>query len=1460
MKRNSLLAKSLTLGLAVATAAASMSTPGGLMAPVTVQAEEGGSAATQDQVDLTADNISKYFQLDPIAILSDGSATADIVKVKGEEATGKVTVLYQKGEETATDTQPSETGAYNVLIKVAGGTELNSTDAGVALGTIKVYAALSEELTITYKVGEQDTTAETVQKSAVTISAESYTVGTDEDGLTESYDFTSNQTGESSKNILFKKDETVSAKKIRLKFDVDEPVISNVEVTNIGDKAATVTVTATDKTVGESSNLTYKLTQNTPSEESATPVESANGEFSLSELTPNTEYSYTLTVTDEAGNETTYNDTITFTTEKSNCSTHSPSVGTFDTETRKMTFTVEADKASKDYDYSLDGGNSWTNGNAEGSILTIEGTTVTLQIDNNAYEGSKIQLRVAETATEKAGDGVAYTSAIDEKDVTAPVLSPIEAPQSNDITDSSAKIFIRSNEKGRAYYVVKETQASDITAEDIKKDGQNEEVDNLEADTSKEITISDKASKTTYYVYVVAEDAAGNLSDVQSVTFTTKKAAFVGTLAIKTGETGGSELGATLEIGTTLTATVTGGNETQASHYTYQWYRTKDDQTNSITNATENTYSVTKDDLGATIFVEIIAADESFETEKSSETPAVEKIANTITLNAGDVFKNEPELVDGVKSLTVTVPENVTSASRKLEYQIGTGEWVTLPDTNKIPLENKAYAANTIKVRVQATDEIKESDAVSYDQKITATLEGSVTLSTETQVGQTITATVTGAQQDAVLQYQFVRVTTGENGAETSENIGSASETSTYPLTVADIGKKIKVEVTASGEDYTGTITSENTAEITKADGRTITVEQVKSEISNPAAGTETYTYTMKTVDGAKYQMTAGANTAAVEENWKDEKEFANLTPGQSYTFHAMMPATDEYNAGTPISFTIDFPKLTHTPLQLDYSISGKQVTITQPASETDKANVEYTFDGTKWVNDNVNTYEEGATTVTIGIRYKDSDIYNPVTAITETIDLNKSEVQTAPNKAAVAVKTNEAKTKYQLTITDPTELGGAPVEYSLNGTDYTTKAEIEKMEFAATETINLYVRKAATETANASKAVITTAQMPVASAAPTISSTDNATTFTGSLDVKLTADEGVTIYYTTNGTDPTVNTETSATTTKTITISATTTIKAIAVENGKVISSVVSQKFTKESTPVQPVTPPSYDSSSNSGSTTPTTPTTQKPAESKPVTETKTETTADGTKVTTTETKAADGSVEKTVELKNDETGVKATVEVAKDADGKVTEASAAVTQTTSDKKATISASVVAQIAEAAGTKDVEITTKIVDEKGKTVCKVTVNAADLKAGKQMKVLKINSKTGELSLVNKSTYKVDKNGNLAMNDLKKASYMVLTKSEADAFSKQVLNTVKVATAKKSVTAGKNTKISLDKKLDMNNVAKITYSTSKKSVATVNKNGTITTKKAGKVTVNAKVTLKNGKTKTVKMTITVKKAN
>ena len=72
----------------------------------------------------------------------------------------------------------------------------------------------------------------------------------------------------------------------------------------------------------------------------------------------------------------------------------------------------------------------------------------------------------------------------------------------------------------------------------------------------------------------------------------------------------------------------------------------------------------------------------------------------------------------------------------------------------------------------------------------------------------------------------------------------------------------------------------------------------------------------------------------------------------------------------------------------------------------------------------------------------------------------------------------------------------------------------------------------------------------------------------------------------------------------------------------------------------------------------------------------------------------------------------------------------------------------------------------------------------------------------------------------------------------------------------TIEEGKKTTLKLSSKLDMDNVEKITYSSDKKSVATVSKTGKITGKNSGTVVITAKVTLKNGKTKNVKMKITV----
>ena len=250
--------------------------------------------------------------------------------------------------------------------------------------------------------------------------------------------------------------------------------------------------------------------------------------------------------------------------------------------------------------------------------------------------------------------------------------------------------------------------------------------------------------------------------------------------------------------------------------------------------------------------------------------------------------------------------------------------------------------------------------------------------------------------------------------------------------------------------------------------------------------------------------------------------------------------------------------------------------------------------------------------------------------------------------------------------------------------------------------------------------------------------------------------------------------------------------------------------------------------------------------------------------KVTTTTTKDNSGKVTSVVEtsvIENAAKGTSVTVTVKKNADNKIVSAEAEVTKTgtktVKGTRGTISSAVVAQITETAGTKDVEIIQTVVDTSGKTLYTVTVNASDLKAGDKLKIFKYDKKKDAYILVNNKDYKVSNKGGVELTIKGNSSYKLLNRKDADKIVKEVLATVKVTSSSKTVSEGKVTKISLSKKLNMENVSKIKYSSTKSSVAKVDKNGKITAKKAGTTTIKAKVTLKNGKTKTVTMKIKVK---
>lgn len=248
----------------------------------------------------------------------------------------------------------------------------------------------------------------------------------------------------------------------------------------------------------------------------------------------------------------------------------------------------------------------------------------------------------------------------------------------------------------------------------------------------------------------------------------------------------------------------------------------------------------------------------------------------------------------------------------------------------------------------------------------------------------------------------------------------------------------------------------------------------------------------------------------------------------------------------------------------------------------------------------------------------------------------------------------------------------------------------------------------------------------------------------------------------------------------------------------------------------------------------------------------------------TTTETKPSEDTKKDTTTIvipaEKLPEGTTATVTVTKDASGKVTaEAAVAATGKASKTgvKATVNADVIQAVTEAAGTKDVTITQEVKKADGTTAYTLQVNAADVKAGAKLAVMKKDEKTGELVLVNQKAYKVAKDGSVSLTFKGEGTYVVKTQAEVKAQAKQIAKTVKPAKTTVNVATKKTTVFKWNKKLNMENVAKITYKSSKKSVVSVNKNGKITGKKKGTGKVTAEVTLKDGTKKTVKMKVKVK---
>ena len=99
-------------------------------------------------------------------------------------------------------------------------------------------------------------------------------------------------------------------------------------------------------------------------------------------------------------------------------------------------------------------------------------------------------------------------------------------------------------------------------------------------------------------------------------------------------------------------------------------------------------------------------------------------------------------------------------------------------------------------------------------------------------------------------------------------------------------------------------------------------------------------------------------------------------------------------------------------------------------------------------------------------------------------------------------------------------------------------------------------------------------------------------------------------------------------------------------------------------------------------------------------------------------------------------------------------------------------------------------------------------------------------------------------------------YELVGKKQAAAIEKKILAGIKPENSSRKISADQTAAFKMARGFDMEDVKTIRYASKDSSVAAIDKNGKITAKKPGKTVVTAEATLKNGKKKTVKMTVEV----
>ncbi len=278
----------------------------------------------------------------------------------------------------------------------------------------------------------------------------------------------------------------------------------------------------------------------------------------------------------------------------------------------------------------------------------------------------------------------------------------------------------------------------------------------------------------------------------------------------------------TAQVGETLSADTSGISDTNGltnPQYTYQWIRYDGSTDTEIPGATDQTYTLTDDDLNQTIKVSVSFNDDDGYSESltSAATGTVDPPPNaapnglptiTGTAQVGETLSADTSGISDGNGLTnpqYTYQWIRTDGSTDTTISGATGQIYTLTDDD---------FNQTIKVSVSFTDDDGYSESLTsaatgtVDPPPNVAATGLPTITGTAQVGETLSADTSGISDTNGLTnpqytYQWIRY----DGSTDTEISGATAQT--YTLTSDDQGKVIKVQVGFTDDDgYSETLTS----------------------------------------------------------------------------------------------------------------------------------------------------------------------------------------------------------------------------------------------------------------------------------------------------------------------------------------------------------------------------------------------------------------------------------------------------------------------------------------------------------------------------------------------------------------------------------------------------------------------------------------------------------------------------